>query len=275
MSILTFRDRKEGFLYKEKLKSKYLQNKPVGVEIIDLYKSYGDNHVLRGLNLEVRAGETLVVIGKSGIGKSVLLRHIIGLEEPDSGRILIEDMEVGSPEINHKFRITMVFQASALFNSLSVGENVSLWLKEHKICPENKIKGIVAEKLAMVGLEGKEDIMPGELSGGMKKRVAIARALAMNPDLILFDEPTSELDPLTAHTIGEVIVDLKEKVEVTQIIVTHDVMLAFYIADRIAALHNGKIIESGSPEDIRRSKNPMIREFIKTPFKEVEGGIGT
>jgi phospholipid/cholesterol/gamma-HCH transport system ATP-binding protein len=266
--------RTEDILKKEAVPS-YRQNTPVEVKIIKLNKAFGSNRVLRDLDLEVEPGETLVVIGKSGTGKSVLLRHIIGLEKPDSGRILINGMDVNDPEIRKKYRFAMVFQSSALFNSLTVGENVSLYLREHRVFrDENAIRKIVLNTLSIVGLEEKENAIPSELSGGMKKRVAIARALAMNPDLILFDEPTSELDPITAQTIDDVMLNLRKHVEVTQIIVTHDIDLAFYVADRIAVLDEGRIVELGTPKEISRSKNPLVREFIirsSAKRKEVDG----
>ncbi len=253
----------------------YRRNNPVAVKIIKLNKSFGDNHVLKDLDLEVKSSETLVVIGKSGEGKSVLLRHIIGLEEPDSGRILINGVDVNNPEVRKKHRFAIVFQSSALFNSLTVADNISLYLREHRILrDEGAISKIVSHTLSIVGLDGKENILPSELSGGMKKRVAIARALAMNPDLILFDEPTSELDPITAQTIDEAMLNLRKHVEVTQIIVTHDVDLAFYIADRVAVLDEGRIVQIGTPEEISASTNPLVREFVfrsTKKSKEVSG----
>ncbi|MER3446929.1 MAG: ABC transporter ATP-binding protein [Candidatus Dadabacteria bacterium] len=253
----------------------YRRNTPVEVKIIKLNKSFGGNHVLKDLDLEVKPSETLVVIGKSGQGKSVLLRHIIGLEKPDSGKILINGMDVNDPEVRNKHRFAMVFQSSALFNSLTVGENVSLYLREHRVFKnESAISRIVSNTLSIVGLEGKENVMPSELSGGMKKRVAIARALAMNPDLILFDEPTSELDPITAQTIDDVMLNLRKHVEVTQIIVTHDIELALYIADRIAVLDEGRIVEIGTPKEIIRSTNRLVREFIIRSSKEEKEADG-
>jgi len=257
----------------ESILLEYLKSTPVDVKIINLNKSFGNNHVLRNLNLEIKPAETVVILGKSGSGKSVLLRHIIGLEKPDSGRILIGGIDVNDEELRKKHTLAIVFQSSALFNSLSVEENVALYLREHRVFKdENKIKKVVSSALSLVGLEGKQNIMPSELSGGMQKRVAIARALVMNPDLILFDEPTAELDPMMTRTIGDVILNLREHVEITQIVVTHTIDLAFYIADRIAVLSEGEIVELGTPEEISRSKNPIVRDFITPQFERDEGG---
>ncbi|MGB7293839.1 MAG: ATP-binding cassette domain-containing protein [Thermodesulfobacteriota bacterium] len=251
----------------------YLESSAVGVKIEKLEKSFGDNHVLKGIDLDIIPGETIVILGKSGAGKTILLRHIIGLEKPDSGNIYINGEDINSPGFSKKHRIAMVFQSSALFNSLSVKENIALYLREHKIFrEEEKIDRIVSDSLSILGLDGKETNMPNELSGGMKRRVAIARALVMNPDLILFDEPTSGLDPMMTRTIGDVILSLREHVEVTQIVVTHDVDLAFHIADRIALMSEGLIIEVGSPGDIERSTNPMVQSFIREQFERPQGG---
>lgn len=251
----------------------YLEASAVGVRIIGLNKSFGGNHVLKGIDLEIKPGETVVILGTSGAGKSVLLRHIVGLEKPDSGSILIDGANVLDPESKGRHRIAMVFQSSALFNSLSVGENIALYLREHRVFrEEEKIRRIVGDSLSIVGLDDKGNIMPNELSGGMKRRVAIARALVMNPELILFDEPTSGLDPIMTRTIGEVILNLRKHVEVTQVVVTHDIDFAFYIADRVAVLSGGKIIEVGTPEQIRRSNDASVREFITPQFELKEGG---
>ncbi len=249
---------------------RYLKNTPVRVEIVKLNKRFGDNHVLRDVDLVVEPGETAVIIGRSGGGKSVLLKHIIGLERPDSGTVKIAGFDAFSRELRERVRLAMVFQASALFGSMSVGENLSLWLTEHRICKDPEIvRSIVAQKLEMVGLEGKEEIMPSELSGGMKKRVAIARALVMNPDLILYDEPTSELDPLIAETISQVIMDLKQRLHITSLVVTHDIGLALYVADRIAMIHEGRIVEIGTPEQIKKSSNPIVNEFVSVQTKHL------
>ncbi|MGQ0792774.1 MAG: ABC transporter ATP-binding protein [Deltaproteobacteria bacterium] len=246
----------------------YVQNSPVEVQIAGLAKSFGANRVLNGVNLEIKPAETMVILGKSGSGKSVLLRHIIGLEKPDSGEILIGGIDAGSPRLREAHRLAMVFQSSALFNSLSVKENVALYLRENAIfADEDRIGQVVSNALSIVGLEGKEAVMPSDLSGGMRKRVAIARALVMSPDLILFDEPTAELDPLLTRSIGDVILGLRDHVEVTQIVVTHDIDLAFYIADRIALINEGRIVEVAEPRDFKISQNPVARAFIQPQFE--------
>jgi len=187
----------------------------VGLQVRGLRKSFNGQEVLKGLDFDVKPGEIFVIMGPSGSGKTVLLKHLIGLEDPDAGEILIEGQPIQSHEVMSKYRMAMVFQSGALLNSLNVGENVGLYLSEHRLKPPEEIARIVAESLGVVGLKGVEDKMPSELSGGMKKRVAIARALVIEPQLILYDEPTSELDPLSAVSIGEEILALKERIHVT------------------------------------------------------------
>jgi phospholipid/cholesterol/gamma-HCH transport system ATP-binding protein len=238
----------------------------VRVEVKRLNKSFGTHHVLRNLDLAVEPGETFVIFGPSGCGKSVLLKHITGLLTPDSGRILVDGEDLTAGDGQRRFRMAMVFQSSALFNSLSVGENVGLWLKEHRICGPGEIARIVAEKLALVGLAGKEATMPSELSGGMKKRVSIARALAVSPNLILYDEPTAGLDPVLTEQIGHVIADLKQ-LKITSLVVTHDLNLGFAVADRLGMIHEGRLIETGTPEAIRGTASPVVRAFISTQMK--------
>jgi phospholipid/cholesterol/gamma-HCH transport system ATP-binding protein len=233
-----------------------------GVEVRDLCKSYGSNEVLKGISFKVNPSELFVIMGPSGSGKSVLLKHMIGLEAPDSGEILIEGEPIQNPAVREKYRLAMVFQSAALLTSLTVGENVGLYLTEHQLKPPGEIAAIVARNLAAVGLAGLEDRAPSELSGGMQKRVAIARALVVEPQLILFDEPTSELDPLMAVTIGEEILKLNKRTHATVIVVSHDRALAFSIADRIAIITGGEIIFIGTPEEVKKNKDPRIQKFI-------------
>ncbi len=249
------------------------ETRGVGIRIEKLNKSFGEHHVLKDVDLEIHPGETFSIIGPSGTGKSVLLKHIIKLETPDSGEIFIDDVPIfqeKNKSMGRDYRFSMVFQSSALFNSLSVGENVGLWLREKRVCKEQKIREIIREKLAMVGLEGKEGLQTSELSGGMKKRVAIARSLAMNPDLILYDEPTAELDPVTTDELANTILKLKETTKNTTVIVTHDLNFALYVSDRIAMIHEGRIVEIGTPAEIKTSQNPVVRSFVHTTTKGIK-----
>lgn len=244
----------------------------VNIRIEKLNKYFGKNHVLKDIYLEIMAGETFSIIGPSGTGKSVLLKHMVKLEKPDSGEIFIDDVPIFTQkkvDSVRDYRYSMVFQSSALFNSLTVGENVGLWLREKRICKESRIKEIIKEKLERVGLAGKEGLLTSELSGGMKKRVAIARSLAMNPDLILYDEPTAELDPVTTDELANTILNLKESTKNTTVIVTHDLNFALYISDRIAMMHGGTIVEIGTPAEIKRSQNPIVKGFIYTTTKGI------
>ncbi|MGZ8898858.1 MAG: ABC transporter ATP-binding protein [Limisphaerales bacterium] len=242
----------------------------IGVEVRGLRKSYGRQIVLKGIDLVVEPGEIFVVMGPSGSGKSVLLKHIIGLEKPDEGDILIDGHSIlsGENDILGRYRLAMVFQSGALLNSLTVGENVGLYMTEHRTHKADEIRRIVAEKLELVGLKGVEEKFPGELSGGMKKRVAIARALAIEPQLILYDEPTSELDPLNSVTIIEEILSLNQRIKVTSIVVSHDRDLAFGIADRIAIIHDGAILFAGTPSQVKANPEPIIQQFITADFKK-------
>jgi len=254
--------------------SSYEESRGVGIRVEALNKSFNSNHVLKDVSLEIRPGETFSIIGPSGTGKSVLLKHIVKLERPDSGRILIDGHDIYAPSADlerRNYRYSMVFQSSALFNSLTVGENVGLWLREKRVCPESRIRRIIREKLRLVGLEGKEELMTSELSGGMRKRVAIARSLAMNPDLILYDEPTAELDPVTSDELARVIQNLKSQVRLTTVIVSHDLNFALYLSDRVAMISGGQIIEIGTPQEIKASRNPVVRNFIYTTTKGIKG----
>jgi phospholipid/cholesterol/gamma-HCH transport system ATP-binding protein len=236
------------------------------IEIIDVHKSFGALHVLRGVTLTLEKGESMTVIGGSGSGKSVLIKHIIGLLFPDRGRIIIDGKvlnsldESGLNEMRKKFG--MLFQGAALFDSLTVWENVGFSLKQHTNKSDREIRKIVTEKLALVGLKDVEDKMPSELSGGMKKRVGLARAICMNAEIFLYDEPTTGLDPITADAINDLIIDLRKKLGVTSVAITHDMHSAYKISDRIAMLYKGEIQEIGTPEEIKNTTNPIVRQFI-------------
>jgi phospholipid/cholesterol/gamma-HCH transport system ATP-binding protein len=244
----------------------------VSLSVRGLRKSFNGQEVLKGLDFDVKPGEVFVIMGPSGSGKTVLLKHLIGLEEPDAGEILVEGQPIQSPEILAKYRMAMVFQSGALLSSLTVGENVGLYLTEHRLKPADEIARIVAESLEVVGLKGTEDKMPSELSGGMKKRVAIARALVVEPQLILYDEPTSELDPLSAVVIGQEIIHLNERIQVTTLVVSHDRDLAFGIADRIAVINEGKILIIGTPDEVKNKPDPIIQKFLCAEFKRNPAG---
>lgn len=242
------------------------------IVIEDLHKSFGDNYVLRGVNLKIEKGKTTVILGKSGCGKTVLIKHIIGLMKPDRGKIYVDGQEITSlkgtalTKVIKKFG--MLFQSSALFDSMTVEENVAFPLVEHTNLPYHEIRKIVREKLKVVGLEGVEDKYPAELSGGMKKRVGLARAMALDPEYIIFDEPTTGLDPITAFSIDRLMIETQKKYGLTFIVITHDIQSTLRIAHKIALLDQGKIVEEGTPEEIMRSKNPTVREFIELRIGE-------
>jgi phospholipid/cholesterol/gamma-HCH transport system ATP-binding protein len=239
----------------------------VGIAVRGLKKSFGPLEVLRGVDLEVRPGEIFVIMGPSGSGKSVLLRHLIGLEQPDAGEIQINGESLSGPDVLSRYRMAMVFQSGALLNSLTVGENVGLYLREHRLKPRAEIARIVADALALVGLKGIEDRPPSELSGGMKKRVALARALVIDPQIILYDEPTSELDPVSAELIGEEIVRLRDRIGATSVVVTHDRELAFEVADRIAMIFEGQFHAVGTPAELRRNSESLVQAFLNAGSK--------
>jgi len=238
----------------------------VSVTVRGLHKSFGRHEVLKGLDFDVQAGEIFVLMGPSGSGKSVLLKHVIGLEEPDAGEILIDGQSIQDSEVMDRYRMAMVFQSGALLNSLTVGENVGLYLTEHRLKPPAEVARIVAEKLEAVGLGDTAAKMPSELSGGMKKRVAIARALVIEPQLILYDEPTSELDPVSSVTIAQEIVRLNDRIHVTSLVVSHDRDLAFGVADRIAVINDGQILTIGTPGEVKRNSDPLVQEFLNATF---------
>ena len=239
----------------------------VGLEVRGLRKSFGGQEVLKGIDFKVQPGEIFVIMGPSGSGKSVLLKHLIGLETADAGDILINGEPIATPEIAAKYRMAMVFQSGALLNSLTVGENVGLYLTEHQLKTPAEIEKIVAEKLADVGLKDAIHKTHAELSGGMKKRAAIARALVIEPQLILYDEPTSELDPLSAVVIGNEILELNRRIRVTSLVVSHDRDLAFGVADRIAVMAEGRILVIGTPDAVRNFIDPQVQDFLCAGLK--------
>ncbi len=247
-----------------------MENKKEIIKIINLYKSFKNKEVLRGINLTVYEGESLVIIGGSGAGKSVLIKNIIGLLKPEKGSIIINGVDVTKiskkkwVEIRKNFG--MLFQNAALFDSMTVFENVAFPLFEHTKLSKSEIEKIVKEKLALVGLKGIEKLYPSELSGGQRKRVGLARALALNPKIILYDEPTTGLDPIVGESINKLIIKLRDNLNVTSITITHDMKSAYEIANRIAMIYEGKIIEVGTPEEIKNTKNEIVRNFISKAF---------
>jgi len=237
------------------------------IEIKNVHRNFGESEVLRGVDLTIQKGETMVVIGRSGCGKSVLLKHIIGLLKPDQGKILVDGEDITSyneSQLNKlRQKFGMLFQAAALFDSMTVDENVGLGLREHTILPEAKIKEKVTETLKLVGLSRIEEKKPAQLSGGMKKRVGLARAIAMDPEYVLYDEPTTGVDPIMGDVINELIVNLRNTLSITSIAVTHDIVSAYKIADRIAMLYDGRIIFIGTPEETKNTDHPVVRQFIE------------
>jgi phospholipid/cholesterol/gamma-HCH transport system ATP-binding protein len=244
------------------------------IKLVDLHKSFGKQAVLNGLNLEIEAGKTTVIIGRSGGGKSVLLKHIIGLIRPDQGQVLIDGTDItklGDRDLNEiRKKFGMLFQEGALFDSMTVGENVAFPLREHTRMTEPQIRSTVADRLRSVGLTGVEEKMPSELSGGMRKRVGLARAIAIQPQIVLFDEPTTGLDPIMAEAINRLIVETQKGFNLTCVVISHDIHSIFEVGDRIAMLYEGKIIEYGTPEELRASQNPVIVQFLSG---SIEGPI--
>ena len=236
------------------------------IRIEDLHKSFGSQKVLDGVTLRIPKGEILVIIGGSGEGKTILLKHIIGLVRPDSGHIYVDEEDICHlrswelKEVRKKFG--MLFQGGALFDSMTVGENVAFPLREHTRLKEKEIRSRVAAMLAEVGLHGIEEKYPSELSGGMGKRVGLARALALEPEIVLFDEPTTGLDPIMSRVINELILSTQKRLGITFVIISHDVKGAFLLAHRIAMLRKGKIIARGTPEEMRENPDPVLQQFL-------------
>lgn len=244
---------------------------PAEIEVVDLHKSFGTNHVLRGVNLRVEQGTTTVILGGSGSGKSVLMKHMIGLLHPDQGKVLIEGEDITSLQGRELDRVRrkfgMVFQMAALFDSMTVLENVAFPLREHrKDLSEKQIREIVAEKLSLVELHGVEDKYPAELSGGMRKRVGLARAVVLDPKIVLYDEPTTGLDPITTDSVDQMIIDAKQALGVTSVVISHDIGSAFKVGDQLAVLYKGEIVAHGPPAALRQSDHPHVRQFLQMWF---------
>lgn len=237
------------------------------IELRGVRKAFGGQAVLRGVDLCIRAGEAYTILGGSGTGKSVCLKHMIGLHRPDSGRVIVLGIDISERSerelVPIRKRCGMVFQGAALFDSLSVYENVAYPLREHLEWPEERVRARVRECLESVGLPGIEAQLPGELSGGMRKRVGVARAIALEPELILYDEPTTGLDPANARRIGELIAALKRRLRVTSVVVTHDLDLCFAVSDRMGLLKGGRLVTEGSVEAMRESPHPEMRAFLE------------
>ncbi|NOZ20769.1 MAG: ABC transporter ATP-binding protein [Planctomycetes bacterium] len=237
------------------------------IRIVGVHKSFGEKHVLQGLGLEIEKGETLVIIGRSGCGKSVLLKHIVGLIKPDQGQVFLGGVDMAQLDRNEltkqRMRCGVLFQGAALFDSLTVAENISFYLDEHTELPKEEVEGKVRQKMRMVRLTDELlDKKPAQLSGGQKKRVGLARALAMEPEIMLYDEPTTGLDPITADAINKLIRETQHVLGTTGIAVTHDMASAYTIADRIAMLDDGRIIAIGTPEEMRNSRDKRVTNFI-------------
>jgi len=236
------------------------------IEIVDLHKSFGEKKVLQGINLKVDKGETMVIIGQSGSGKSILIKHLIGLVVPDKGKIYVDGVEItglGEEEIYEvRRKFAMLFQGAALFDSLTVLQNVSFGLERYTAHNSEEIKEMAREALYRVGLRGVENLMPFELSGGMRKRVGLARAIAYKPEIILYDEPSTGIDPIRADAINDLIIQMKNELNMTSVVITHDMTSTYKVADRVAMLYEGKIIANGPPEEIKESENPVVQQFI-------------
>jgi phospholipid/cholesterol/gamma-HCH transport system ATP-binding protein len=238
------------------------------IKLRNLRKSFGKQDVLLSVNLDIRRGETMVIIGQSGGGKSVILKHMIGLLQPDGGEVSVDNVTISTPKFfdTHTIRrkMGMLFQMGALFDSMDTGENIAFALREHHPeLSEKQVQDTVTEKLKLINLVPEfRTKMPSELSGGMKKRVALARAIALSPEILLYDEPTTGLDPITSDVINDLILDMQSKLGVTSVVVTHDMVSAFKVADRIAMLYKGRIIEIGTVDEIKNTSNPFVKQFI-------------
>lgn len=246
---------------------------PVMIEIDDLWKSFGSLQVLKGLSLKIYEGETLVILGRSGVGKSVLLKQIIGIEKPDKGSIKIQGETISDLPTRQRYqglRMGMLFQGAALFDSMNVGENTAFYLKQHEALPEQEVEERVSHALEMVGLKGIEQKMPSDLSGGMRKRAALARLIVYRPGVILYDEPTTGLDPMTAMQINELINKTKQELKATSVVVTHDIRSALEVGDRLAFHHEGKIMYIAPKAEFFQIDDPIIQSFFKNALIQAE-----
>ncbi len=236
------------------------------IRIVNLHKTFGENRVLKGIDLEIERGETLVIIGQSGSGKSILLKHLIGLVMPDKGEIYVDGVEITSLSEEERYKIrrkfAILFQGAALFDSLTVLQNVTFGLERYTDYSDEKKEEMARQALLRVGLRDIENLMPFELSGGMRKRVGLARAIAYMPEIILYDEPSTGIDPIRADAINDLIIQLKQDLKMTSVVITHDMVSTYKVADRVAMLYQGKILATGPPEEIKRSRNPIIQQFI-------------
>lgn len=238
------------------------------IQLRGLRKSFGAQTVLADVNLDIRRGETMVIIGQSGGGKSVILKHMIGLLQPDDGEVVVDGVTISTSKFfdtrTIRKKMGMLFQSGALFDSMDTGENIAFALREHHPeLSEKQVQEVVTEKLKLINLVPEfRTKMPSELSGGMRKRVALARAIALNPEILLYDEPTTGLDPITSDVINDLILDMQKKLGVTSVVVTHDMVSAFKVADRIAMLYKGRIIEVGTVDEIKNTTNPFVKQFI-------------
>jgi len=245
-----------------------IRENDIMIKLRNLRKSFGKQDVLLDVNLDIRRGETIVIIGQSGGGKSVILKHMIGLLQPDGGEVSVDNVTISTPKFfdTHTIRrkMGMLFQMGALFDSMTTGENIAFALREHHPeLSEKQVQDTVTEKLKLINLVPEfRTKMPNELSGGMKKRVALARAIALSPEILLYDEPTTGLDPITSDVINDLILDMQSKLGVTSVVVTHDMVSAFKVADRIAMLYKGRIIEIGTVDEIKNTENPFVKQFI-------------
>jgi phospholipid/cholesterol/gamma-HCH transport system ATP-binding protein len=240
------------------------------IDIQGVHKTFDDNHVLRGIDLAIAEGQTTVIIGGSGSGKSVLMKQMLGLMRPDRGRVLVDGEDISDfserQMVHVRAKFGMVFQQAALFDSMSVGDNVAFPLREHLKLSEDELRDRVAEKLQLVGLDGIQRRFPAELSGDMRKRVGLARAIVLDPQILLYDEPTTGLDPITAANVDEMIMDAQEKLGVTSVVISHDIASSLRVGHHVAMLFEGLIVEQGPPAVLKASEHPHVKEFLRTWF---------